>query len=161
MAAPTRDRTGDGGDTRLGRDDTRPLEADTSLGDLVARLGRDLGDLMSTQVELAKVELRDEARSTAKAGGMLAAGAVTGLIAAVFALLTVALVLDVWMPRWAAFLIVTAVVAIVAGVLVVAGRRRMTDVSDPMPRTRETVRDDMTLPRDLKEDLSWTAPRRT
>lgn len=162
MTTRTGTRTAGGGrDARVGPDDTRPMDPDTSLGELVARLGHDLGDLMSTHVELAKVELRDEARSTAKAGGMLAAGAVTGHVAAVFALLTIALVLDEWVPRWAAFLIVTALVAVVAGVLATAGRRRLADVSDPMPRTRETVRGDITLPRELEEDLSWTAQRRS
>jgi uncharacterized membrane protein YqjE len=139
--------------------DLRPMEADASLGELVSRLGQDLGDLLSTQVELAKVELRDEAKAGARAGGLLAAGGVMAHLALVFAFLTIGFVLDEWLPTWAAFLIVTAVIGIIAAVLAMAGRKRLQDVEEPLPRTRETLKDDMNLPQDVKEDLAWTAPR--
>ena len=40
----------------------RPMDPDLSLGELFGRLGSDLGDLLSTQVQLARTELRDEAK---------------------------------------------------------------------------------------------------
>lgn len=139
--------------------DLRPMEADRSLGELVSRLGQDLGDLLSTQVELAKVELRDEATASARAGGMLAAGGVVAHLTLVFVFLTVGFVLDEWLPTWAAFLITTAVLGILAAVLVMAGRKRLQQMDQPLPRSRQAVKDEMELPQDVKEDLAWTAPR--
>jgi uncharacterized membrane protein YqjE len=140
--------------------DLRPIEPEASLGELVGRLGRDLSELLSSQVELAKVELREEARAGAKAGGMLAAGGAFAYLALAFLLTTVAFALDLVMPTWLAFGIVAMVVGIVAGVLVMMGRKRLQD-RDPLVHTRQTIKDDMSITEDAKEELAWTAPQRT
>jgi uncharacterized membrane protein YqjE len=140
--------------------DLRPIEPDASLGELIGRLGRDLSDLLSSQVELAKVELREEARAGAKAGGMLGAGGALGYLALAFLLTTIAFALDLVMPTWLAFGIVTVVVGIVAAVLVMSGRKKLQD-RDPLVHTRQTIKDDKNITEDAKEELAWTAPQKT
>jgi uncharacterized membrane protein YqjE len=116
-----------------------------SLGQLLSEAARDLSELMRKEVELAKVELREEATKASKAGAKLGAAAVIGHLALLMASFAAAWGLAEVMPAGWAFLIVAAVYAIVAAVLYVNGRKQLRKVS-PMPRqTVET----------LKEDASW------
>jgi hypothetical protein len=50
-------------------DTTKPLEPESSLGQLLSRLTSDFGDLVSTQVELAKVEIKDEVARAGRGAG--------------------------------------------------------------------------------------------
>ena len=47
-----------------GTDPTKPMDADKTLGELLSRLTGDFGDLVSTQVELAKVGMPQSGRPT-------------------------------------------------------------------------------------------------
>jgi uncharacterized membrane protein YqjE len=123
-----------------------PLDSERSLGELFAQLGEDLTGLVSSQVELARKELTAEARQAVRATSLLGAGAVLGHLA--FALACVAAawgLAEVIEPGWA-FLIVAAVVVVVALVLGLLGRRRAAAVGPVAPETKET----------LKEDVQWT-----
>jgi hypothetical protein len=67
-----------------------PDNTETSIGDLVASIKEDLTGLVRGEVELAKAEMRDEARSAAFGGGMIAVAALLGFLASI--LLSVGLV---------------------------------------------------------------------
>jgi len=69
------------GAERNGHDSTRPLDADDSLGELFERLTSDLRAFASTQVELAKVELKEEAVHAGVAAGFLGAASLAALLA--------------------------------------------------------------------------------
>jgi uncharacterized membrane protein YqjE len=100
-------------------------------------------EMVRSEVRLARVEIRDEASKTARAGAMLAAGAVLGMIAGVFLLVCIAQLLDMIMPDWAAALIVALALGIPAAILVTKGRDRL---RVPMPdKTIENV----------KENVEW------
>ena len=77
--------------------------------------------------------------------GMFAAAGVVGMYAIGFAAAAAAAGLAVVLPVWAAILIVTVLLLIVAGVLVLVGRRTLRTAPQPGVRTRET----------LKEDARW------
>jgi len=65
--------------------------------------------------------------------------------------MTLGFVLDVFVPAWAAFLIVTVVLGLVAAVLARQGRARLREV-DPKPeKTMQT----------LKEDAQWLSEQRS
>ena len=122
----------------------QPVE-EPSLGELFGHLTSDLGDLMRSEMELARVEIREEATKAGKAAGMLGAG---GLIAylglalvATAAAWGLAEVID---AGWA-FLIVGLVVGAIGAVLVLMGRDRLGDVRPVPEETVET----------LKEDAQW------
>ncbi|MCU1436309.1 MAG: hypothetical protein JWR71_3034, partial [Pseudarthrobacter sp.] len=62
---------------------TPPSEAhvkadNTSLGDLLGEVTRDLSTLMRQEVELAKAELKESGSKAGKGGGMLAGAGVAG-----------------------------------------------------------------------------------
>lgn len=100
-------------------------------------------EMVRSEVRLARVEIKDEASKTARAGAMLAAGAVLAMIAGVFLLVCLAQLLDLIMPDWAAALIVALALGIPAAILISKGRDRL---HVPMPeKTIENV----------KENVEW------
>jgi uncharacterized membrane protein YqjE len=119
--------------------------ADTSIGEIIGNISSDLSRLFRQEVELAKVELKQEAAKAGKAGGMLGGAGFAGYLAVV--LLSFALVFglaNVMDAGWAA-LIVAAIWGVVAAVLYSAGRKRLKTV-DPTPRRTVDT---------LKEDAQW------
>lgn len=130
---------------------TEPKQADRSLGELFGDMTGEIGTLMRKEVQLAKVELKEEVGRAGKAGGTLGAGAVSGYFALLFASLALAWLLDRVMPVPLAFLIVAVLYAIAAAVLISKGRQQLKQV-DPVPRqTVET----------LKEDVEWARAQKS
>ena len=130
---------------------TEPKEAEKSLGQLVADMTSEVSTLMRKEVELAKVELKDEVRQAGKAGGMLGAGALTGYLTILFASFDLAWLLDEVMHTALAFFLVAVLYGIAAAVLLSRGRDQLKHV-DPVPRqTVET----------LKEDVEWAKAQKS
>ena len=130
---------------------TQPKQADKSLGELVAEMTGEVSELMRKEVQLAKVEIKEEVGRVGKAGGMLGAGAVAGYFGLLFASLALAWLLDQVMPTALAFFLVAVLYGIAAAVLITRGREQIKQV-DPVPRqTVET----------LKEDAEWVKAQRS
>jgi len=129
---------------------TEPKRADASLGELFSEMTSELSALFRQEVELAKVETREEAGRAARAGSMLAGAAVAALLAAMLLSFALAWVLDQGINRALAFLIVGVLWAGVAAVLMAAGRKRMKAI-ETLPQTRETV----------KEDVEWAKAQKS
>ena len=128
-----------------------PLQPDKSLAELFSAMTADLSTLMRKEVELAKVETKEEVSRASKAGGLLAGGAVTAYLAVVFASFALAWLLDKVMPRALAFLIVAVIYAVAAAVLITQGRRRLKQVNPVPKQTVET----------LKEDVQWAKAQKS
>ncbi len=124
----------------------RPIDPELSLGELFGRLGTDLGDLLTTQVQLARTELRDEAKEAGRSAAAFGAAGLLGYLALTLACFAAAWGLAEVMPEGWAFLIVAVVVAIVAGVLAVRGRAELRRATPVAPKTVE----------EIKEDVAWT-----
>ncbi|MDQ3311156.1 MAG: phage holin family protein [Actinomycetota bacterium] len=123
---------------------TQPKRADESLGELLSEVTTELGDLFRKEIELAKVEGKEEASKLAQAAAAFGAGAVAALLLLIFASTALMWLLDEWMHLALAALVVAILWAIVAAIAVAAGRKRMKQVQ-PMPETA----------RSLKEDAQW------
>ena len=138
------------GSYAAGPDQTRRPDVDgQSVGELLGRVTSDLSTLMRQEVELAKVELKEEAAKAGKAGGMLAGAGAVGYLVLVFLALTLMFALDSFMPIGWAALITTAVLGLIAGVLFVLGRKKLQQVNPKPEQTIETV----------KEDVQWAKSR--
>jgi uncharacterized membrane protein YqjE len=138
------------GDTVQPVSDTEPKEPGTSLSELMGRLGEDVSSLVTTQLEIAKAELKQEATQSAKAAGVLGGGAVAGYIAVL--LLSFALawgINDAIDNPWAGFLVVGVLWAIGAAVLAATGKKKMDEVRAPEATTAE-LKADATLAQDLR-----------
>jgi len=116
--------------------------SDTSVGELIGNISNDLSQLFRQEVELAKVELKQEAAKAGQAAGMLGGAAFAGYLAVV--LLSFALVFalaNVMDAGWAA-LIVAIIWGVIGAVLYSIGRKRIKQV-DPVPRrTVDTIKED-------------------
>jgi len=123
---------------------TQPKQADKSLGELFGEMTSDLSLLFRQEVELAKVEAKQEASRAGKAAGMFGAAGLGAWLALLFLSLALAWLLDQAMNTALAFAIVGVVWAIVAAVLLSIGKREMKAVR-PLPVTAQT----------LKEDAEW------
>ena len=120
------------------------IDHEPSLGQLFSTLTSDLGLLVRKEIELAKVEVKEEINGTGKAAGAFGGAGFTAYLAVVFVSLAAAIGLAAVMPDALAFLLVGAVYAVVAFVLFKQGQERMKQVRPPQ-QTIET----------LKEDVEW------
>lgn len=120
--------------------------ANTSLGELLGEVSRDLSTLIRQEMELAKAEIRQTATRAGKGAGLLGGAGYAALMAVFF--LSVAL----WWAlgylvgnAWSA-VIVAIVWAIVALILYLVGRRQLETVKG-VPQTVATVKE---IPETLK-----------
>jgi hypothetical protein len=115
--------------------------AEPSLGDLISDISSDLSQLVRSEIDLAKAELKQESVKAGKAGGMLAGAGYAGHLVILLASLTALFALDNVMDlAWAA-LIVTGIWAVVAAVLYVNGRKRLRAVNLNPDQTVETLKE--------------------
>ncbi|MGW3116118.1 phage holin family protein [Streptomyces sp. NPDC001107] len=115
-----------------------------SVGELVGQATEQLSRLVRQEVALAKEELSAKGRRAGRGGGLLGAAgafAYAGLLAlAGTGVAALSLVLSVW----AAALIVTGVLFVIAGVLAVTGRAQLRRAAPPTPEeTLGSVRADV------------------
>ena len=118
---------------------------DASLGELFSALTTDLSQLVRSEMELARVEIREEAGKAGKAAGMLGGGALVGYLALTLLSFAAAWGLAEVVDAGWAFLIVGLVVAAVAAVLAMSGRKKLRAVHPIPDQTVDT----------LKEDARW------
>ena len=121
---------------------TAPTEP--SLGELVATATRDLSQLVHQEVELAKVEIKQEVVAAGKGAGLFGGAGFTGFFALIFLSISAAYGIS-WLgvPLGCAFFTVGLLYAIVAAVLALTGKKQISKVGPP-EKTIETVKDDVT-----------------
>ncbi|HWH30466.1 MAG TPA: phage holin family protein [Mycobacteriales bacterium] len=126
-----------------GTSDGRGPAGEKSLGELVATATRDLSTLIRSEVQLAKVEIKQEVTSAGKGAGLLGGAGFLGVLALVFLSVSAAYGIS-WLgvPLGCAFFTVGALYAIAAAALALTGRKNLQKVGPP-ERTIETVKDDV------------------
>jgi hypothetical protein len=127
------------------------IQPEESLGALIATASRDLSALVRGEIELAKSEVRQDVMNGVKGGAMFGAAAFLGLLALI--LLSIALapgLIELGVVPWLAYLIVTVLYLLVAGVLVLVGKRAVSKVGPP----ERTIRTSKETAAFLKNPLS-------
>ncbi|WP_458113031.1 phage holin family protein [Arthrobacter sp. R1-13] len=117
------------------------MKADnSSLGDLLGDVTRDISTLMRQEVELAKAEIKQSGTRAGKGAGLLAGAGVAGHFVLLF--LSVAL----WWGLgnlighgWSA-VVVAVIWAIIAAILASMGRKELKAIKG-MPQTAETLQE--------------------
>jgi hypothetical protein len=122
-----------------------------SLGVLIGQLTEDLGALVKDEVQLAKLEIKEDATRVAKAGGMLGAAGFAGYLTILLLSLAAAWGLAEVVPIGVAFLIVGIVWGIVGAVLYVAGRARMRTLDVKPEQTIQT----------MQENIQWAKQQKS
>ncbi len=116
--------------------------SDVSVGQIMGRISEDMSTLMRQEMQLAKAELTVEAKKAGAAAGMLAAAGVAGFFLLMFALITLwqALASLFDESAWAA-LAVTVLLAVIAGVLALMGKKKLQQVNPKPEQTIETLQE--------------------
>jgi hypothetical protein len=112
----------------------------STLG-LVKEIAGQAGLLVKKQVQLARTELKADARTEAKVAGGLGLAAVGAIITVTLLLVTAALALALVMPAWAAGLIVSGFVAVVVAIVAAVSWSRR--VREPLQHSRNGLRRDV------------------
>ena len=120
------------------------------IGEVAKNLTSDLSLLLRQEIELAKAEMAQKARTAAPGLGMFGGAGIVALCAAGALTAFLVLVFSLFLPDWAAALIVGVAMAAVALVLIRQGKERIAEAGKPVPeQTIETV----------KEDVEWAKTR--
>ena len=106
---------------------------DPTTGELVSQLSTAMTRLVRDELRLAQLEVSGKAKKAGIGVGMLGAGGVIALyglgVLLAAAVLALALVLDAWL----AALIVAVVLFVIAGIVGLIGKKRVTDAAPPLP----------------------------
>lgn len=122
--------------------------ADHSIGDLVSVAAKDVSQLVRYEIDLAKLELKQDVRRLGVGGALLVVAGFVGCLVLVllcFALAFGLVALGIW--QWAAFLIVAGTCVLLAGIAVLIGITLVRKLGG-MSKTRRSLSDDMSLLRD-------------
>lgn len=121
-----------------------------SLPELLRELSMETTTLVRQEIDLAKIELSEKAKSVGAGAGLFGGAAVFALGAffAVTACIIAALALV--LPLWAAALVVGVIYVIVALVAAAAGKRRLMQATPVLPQ--QTAQS-------IKEDVEWVKTR--
>ena len=114
--------------------------ANSSLGDLLGEVSRDLSTLIRQEMELAKAEIRQTATRAGKGAGLLGGAGYAGLMAVFFLSIALWWALGYLVGNAWSAVIVAVIWAIVALVLYLVGRNQLATVKGA-PQTVETVKE--------------------
>ena len=121
------------------------MNQERAFSDVLQDILRNLQEILRSEVRLAKVEIRDDARQAAASAVWIAAGTIGALSAWAFLLWTITFALSTRMSMWAATLVVALVLACAASVLIVGGIRRVKRIHPIPERTIASI----------KENVEW------
>jgi len=115
------------------------------LGSLVTGIVEDLQGIVRGEVLLAKTELKEDVSILGKAAGSLVAGALVGLVGFIFLMLGVTYLINKSLELWISAGIVGLALLLIAGILVMSGKKAMSAASLKPTETMDS----------LKEDQEW------
>ncbi|MGY1619396.1 phage holin family protein [Geodermatophilus sp. SYSU D00691] len=117
----------------------RPDVEGTSVGQLIGEVTKDLSVLMRQELELAKAELKVEAKKAGQGAGMFGAAGFAGYMLLLFLSIALWWALENVMDAGLAALIVAIIWGIVAAVTYSMGRKKFRQVNPKPERTVETL----------------------
>lgn len=118
-----------------------------SLGELLSEVSRDLSTLFRQEVDLAKAELKESATRAGRGAGLMGGAGVAGYLTVLFLSLTIWVALGYLIGLAWSGVIMTVIWAIVALILLSAGRKQlktvrgMPDTADSLKKIPETIKE--------------------
>lgn len=134
--------------SRSGVASASPPLQEQSMGELVTRISTDTSTLLRQELELAKVETKEEVSKAVRGAVGFGGAALTGAITLLLLAFAAAWGLAELIPVGFAFLAVAGAFLIITAALILTGRLELKRVTGPT-RTAET----------LKEDVQWARDR--
>lgn len=123
------------------------------IQDLIGRLREDVRGLVQSEIDLAKAEVRDKVKTQGKGAALAGVAGVLALFALVALVIAAILALDIVMPAWAAALVVGGALLLIAAILGLLAKSKLTS-GPPVPSAAiSEVRATVDL---LKEEVRGT-----
>lgn len=129
--------------------DPNAPKPDPSIGDLVKDATAQMSTLVRAEVELAKAETMRDVKKAATGSAFFAVAGVVALYSSFFFFFFLAWLLNVWLPMWAASLIVFVLMLIVAGLAALFGFLKVRKIRGPQ-KTIASLKESQSL---LKGDV--------
>ncbi|ODR06317.1 hypothetical protein BHQ15_13530 [Mycolicibacillus koreensis] len=129
--------------TEIPLTDPNALPADPSIGALVKDATSHMSTLVRAEVELARAEITRDVKKGLTGSVAFIAALVVLFYSTFFFFFFVAALLDTWLYRWAAYLIVFGLMIVTASLLAVIGYLKVRRIRGPQ-QTLETVRETRT-----------------
>jgi hypothetical protein len=120
-----------------------------STGEVLTSVVANVQALVKKEIELAKLEVTEIVTARLTAVGMFVGAAVLGLFILAFVGVTGAKALALVLPEWAAWLIVTGVYTLLAGILAFVGVRKLQSPPNVPERTKQNY----------EETVEWAKQR--
>jgi hypothetical protein len=117
----------------------RPAVGGISVGELIGEVTKDFSTLMRQELELAKVEVKAEAKKAGQGAGMFGAAGFSGYMVLLFLSFALWWALANVMDVGLAALIVAVVWAVIGAVAFVLGRKKFREVNPKPERTVDTL----------------------
>jgi uncharacterized membrane protein YqjE len=110
-----------------------------SIKQLVQAVAKDAKHLFEVQTELAKTEVADTQKKAAVTGGLFGVAAAMAAMGGIFLLITIAYVIvELGLPVWAGFGIVTLTLFLIAGVAALVGKKKASAIK-PLVLTKAEI----------------------
>lgn len=113
-------------------------EPERSVADVVKDIVTNIQEIVRTEVRLARAEIKEKVAATARAGAVLAAGAIVVFYALGFLLVSIYNLLALAMPYWGAALVMFVGLGIISGIMLAVGISRLRQIK-PMPERAVAV----------------------
>ncbi|MFE5908947.1 phage holin family protein [Streptomyces wedmorensis] len=128
-------------DETVGR---HPDPTEEPVGDLVSRASRQISELVREEIRLAQAEMTRKGRRLGVGGGLFGGAGLVGFLAAQALVGGLIAALALLLPVWASALVIAALLAAVAAVTAVAGKKQIARAGAPVPeQTIDSVKADM------------------
>ncbi|MFF4632771.1 phage holin family protein [Streptomyces griseorubiginosus] len=127
-----------------GTDHSTDRSGQEPVGELVQRASQQLTELVRGELRLAQAEMKEKGKRYGKGGGLFGGAGLVGFLMAQAMVATAIAALAVPLPVWAAALIVTAVLGVIAAVMALTGKKQVEQAGSPTPeQTIENVKADV------------------
>ncbi|MFD5848245.1 phage holin family protein [Streptomyces chartreusis] len=127
-----------------GTDHSTDRSGQEPVSELVQRASQQLTELVRGEMKLAQAEMKEKGKRYGKGGGLFGGAGLVGFLMLQALVATAIAALAVPLPVWAAALIVTAVLAVIAAVMVLTGKKQVGQAGPPTPeQTIENVKADV------------------
>ncbi|KPI13594.1 hypothetical protein OK006_10995 [Actinobacteria bacterium OK006] len=114
------------------------------VGELVQRASQQLTELVRGELRLAQAEMKEKGKRYGKGGGLFGGAGAVGFLMLQALVATAIAALAVPLPVWAAALIVTAVLGVIAALTAMSGKKQVDRAAPPAPeQTIENVKADV------------------
>lgn len=123
--------------------DPHAVAGDQSVGDLIKDATTQVSTLVRAEVELARAEITRDVKKGLTGSIFFVAALVVVFYSTFFFFFFLAELLDIWLPSWASYLIVFAIMVVVGAVFAVLGFLKVRRIRGPR-QTIESVRETRT-----------------